>query len=264
MKMCGYGISGNRYLITASTRGIGKGIAKVLLREGATVVINGRYVETVESAVEELRSISKNVYGIAADLTSQSEIKLLVSEAVKIMGGLNGIVYVTGPPKPGMFSDLDLKDWDQGVKLLIMSAVWLTYYAIPHITKAHGSLVYVGSVAIREPIPNIVLSNTLRIALAGLVKSLSKELGPRGIRVNLVLPGYIMTDRIKQLAEKIAKTEGISVNEAVKKLSSRVPLGRIGEPKEIGEVVAFLLSEKASYINGAAIPVDGGLLNHVF
>ncbi|RLG80888.1 MAG: short-chain dehydrogenase [Thermoprotei archaeon] len=259
------GINGKKFLVTASTRGIGKGIAKVLLREGAVVTINGRSDDSVRRAVSELSSIARNrVYGVAADLTVESDVRELVSRSVSLMGGLDGFAYVTGPPKGGRFTELSIDDWDYGVKLLIMSALWLTKYSLPHILKSRGSMVFLTSVAIREPIPMIALSNTLRISIAGLVKTLAKELGPKGVRVNMVLPGHILTDRQRYLAERWAREKGSSPKAYFDMVAKKVPMGRLGTPEEVGEVVAFLLSPRASYVNGASIPVDGGLLNHVF
>lgn len=259
-----FGLEGRRVLVTASTRGIGFGIAKVLLREGARVVINGRYREGVDRAVEELRGLGE-VYGVAADLTRRGDVERLVEEAVRLLGGLDALVYVTGPPRPGYFTELSPEDWDYGARLLIMSAVWLTRAALPHLEKGvEPSIVYLSSVAVKEPIPNIALSNVLRIAVQGLVKTLARELGPRGIRVNAVLPGYILTDRVRQIARDRAAREGRSEEDVLRDIASEVPLGRIGEPEEVGHLVAFLISRYASYITGASIPIDGGLLRSVF
>ena len=253
-----------RVLVTASTRGIGFGIAKILLECGARVVINGRYRETVENALMKLRNLGE-VHGFVADLTDFEQVRELVKKAVEVLGGLDALVYVTGPPKPGFFKDLTLSDWEYGVKLLIMSAIWLTYLALPYLQKSDNpSIVYLTSVAVREPIPNIALSNTLRIAIHGLIKTLSRELGPQGIRVNAILPGYIMTDRLKQIIKDRAKRENRSEDEILKEFISSVPLRRIGEPEEVGYLVAFLISRYARYINGASIPIDGGLLQSVF
>ncbi len=260
------GLEGKKILVTASTRGIGFGIAKVLLREGAIVTINGRYKKTVEEALSNLRSEfpKARVYGVNADLTVKEDVERLVNEAYKLMGGLDGVAYVTGPPKGGYFSELNDDDWNYGFKLLVMSAVWISRYSIPYLLKSKGSIVFVTSIAIREPIPSIALSNTLRIAIAGLIKSLVREYSPKGIRFNMVLPGYVLTDRLMSLAKRWSEEKGVSVDEYLKNLADKVPLKRVAKPEEIGEVVAFLLSPRASYVNGAAVPVDGGLILHVF
>ena len=146
-----------------------------------------------------------------------------------------------------------------------MSAVWLTRYALPYLEESgKASITYLTSIAVREPIPYIALSNTLRIAVHGLVKTLAGELGSKGIRVNAVLPGHIFTDRTRELAEKKAGETGKSVEEVIEEYAREIPLKRLGKPEEIGYVVAFLISKYASYVNGASIPVDGGLLRSVF
>ncbi len=257
-------LKGYRVLVTASTRGIGYGIAKVLLENGASVVINGRSIETVTRALSRLKELG-NVYGVKADLTRQEDVEKLVEESIKFLGGLDAVVYVTGPPKPGFFNELSLNDWDYGVRLLILSAIWLTYYTLPHLRRSRNpSITFLTSVAVKEPIPNIALSNTLRIAVQGLAKTLSRELGSIGIRVNTVLPGYIMTDRVRQLIKDKARRTGKSEEEVLNDIVSEIPLKRIGEPEEVGYLVAFLISDYAKYINGASIPIDGGLLRSVF
>ena len=258
-----FGIDGYRVLVTASTKGIGKGVARVLLREGAVVTVCSRNEENVKAAVKELSEIG-TVYGFVADLTKRADVEALVRKAADAMGGIDSLVYVTGPPKPGVFSEISEEDWDYGIRLLIKSAIWVTRYALPYIkASGRGSIVYVTSVAVKEPIPNIVLSNTLRIAVHGLAKSLSRELAP-DVRVNAVLPGHIMTDRAIQLAEDVARRTGRSVEEVLAERAATIPLRRLGKPEDVGYLVAFLISPYASYITGASIPVDGGLLTSVF
>ncbi len=253
-----------RVLVTASTRGIGYGIARVLVENKARVVINGRNMERLEEAVKELRRMGE-AYGVRADLTVREEAESLVDRAAEYLGGLDALVYVTGPPRPGFFSDLELKDWEHGVRLLIMSAIWVTRKAIPFLKASDNpSITYLTSIAVREPIPNIALSNTLRISVHGLAKTLAGELGRQGIRVNTVMPGYIHTDRVEQLIRDRMERYGKTREEVLAEITESVPLGRIGRPEEVGYLVAFLISRYASYINGAAIPIDGGRLKTVF
>ncbi|HDJ51379.1 MAG TPA: SDR family oxidoreductase [Thermoprotei archaeon] len=260
-------LRGYRALVTASTRGIGRGIAEVFIECGAKVVVNGRRPEGVERALNELRNryISSQIYGVTGDLRNPDERAELVRRTAKLLGGLDTLVYVTGPPKPGEFLDLRQEDWREGIELLVMSAIDLVRESIAFLKESdNGSIILLTSVAVREPIPNLALSNILRIAVHGLVKTLSKEVGKYGIRVNAIMPGYILTDRVRQLAEEKSKRLGISTDEALKDFVKNVPLGRIGTPREVGYLAAFLASPFASYINGSSIPIDGGLLSSVF
>jgi 3-oxoacyl-[acyl-carrier protein] reductase len=259
-----FGIEGYRVLVTASTRGIGRGVAEVLLEEGARVVINGRSHESVKNTLEELK-LRGEIYGVPADLRKREDVQRLVNMAAELLRGLDAVVYVTGPPKPALFSELKPEDWEDAARLLSLSAVWVAYYSLPHLEKSENpSLTFLTSIAVKEPIPNIALSNVMRVSVHGLVKTLARELGPRGIRVNAIMPGYIMTDRVRQVAEDRARREGKTVEQVYREMASTVPLGRIGEPKEVGYLVAFLISRYASYITGASIPVDGGRMVSIF
>ncbi len=258
------GLEGLRVLVTASTRGLGRGVAEVLLEEGARVVINGSRRETVEKAVAELRALGE-VYGVPADLNSLENVERLVAEAERLLGGLDAGVYVPPPPPPGRVLEVPEEEWLKWSHGLALSPVWFARLLAPRLRGGpRGGLVYVTSIAVREPIPDIALSNVLRISIHGLVRTLAKELGPRGVRVNAVLPGYFLTDRVRSLAEKRARETGKPMEEVIKEMGSQVPLGRIGDPRELGWVVAFLLSPLASYVSGASVPVDGGRLNSVF
>ena len=259
-----FDLKGYRVLVTASTRGIGRGIAEVFLEEGAVVVINGRDKKRVDEAVRELRELGE-VYGVAADLRVAEQVESLVKQAVEYMGGLDVVAYVTGPPKTGTFESLSLEDWEDSIKLLVKSAIWLTYYSLPHLKKSpHPSMIFATSTAVREPIENLVLTNVLRLSVHGLIKSLARELGKYGIRVNGVMPGYIRTDGLARMIVEEAESTHRSSSDIRKEMEERIPLRRFGEPKEVGYVVAFLASKYASYINGASIPVDGGMLSSIF
>jgi len=259
-----FGIKGLRVLVTASSRGIGRGVAEVLLEEGARVVINGRDQARLEKTLVELRQLGE-VYAVRADLTRREEVEHLVNKAAELLGGLDALVYIPGPPRPGKFRDLGLEDWEYAARLLALSPVWAAYYALPWLEKSSNpSMVFSTSIAVREPLEDIALSNVMRISIHGLVKTLARELGPRGIRVNAILPGYIMTDRVRQVAEKRAAETGEPVEKVIEEMAANVPLRRIGTPREVGYLVAFLISPYASYVNGASIPIDGGLLRSVF
>jgi 3-oxoacyl-[acyl-carrier protein] reductase len=255
--------------VTASTRGLGRAIAEKLIEHGAKVVVNGSGRESVEKALAEIRALYRHstVYGVAADLTIPEEAARLVEEAARLLGGLDGGVFVPPPPPPGRFREVGEEAWRKWANALVLSPVWFSRSLLRHLKPrpdGAGGIVYVTSIAVREPIPDIVLSNVLRISIHGLVRSLAHELGPEGIRVNAVLPGYFLTDRVKSIAEKRSRSEGKAPEEILKEMALQVPLRRIGAPEELANVVAFLLSPMASYVHGASIPVDGGRLRSVF
>ncbi len=259
-------VEGLKVLVTASTRGLGRGAAEVLLDQGAYVVINGKNPDNMAKALSELRvKYGGRVYGVVADLTSKDDVYRLVDEAVKYLGGLDSLVYITGPPKPGKFTEIGVDEWEFNTRLLILNAIWLVNAVLPHLRKSSNpSIVFSTSVAVKEPIPYLALSNVLRISIHGLMKTLARELAPEGIRVNAVLPGHIETERTRKLIESKALKEGKTYEEVYREFASEIPMRRLGKPTEFGWVIAFLISKYASYVTGASIPVDGGLLRSHF
>lgn len=259
-------VEGLKVLVTASTRGIGRGVAEVLLANGATVVINGREKARVEGVVNELRGrFGDRVYGVAADLTVKEDVERLVDEAANYMGGIDTLVYITGPPKPGTFKDLSEEDWEVGVRLLVLNAVWMVRKALNYLRNSKNpSIIFFTGTAVREPDPYLTLSNVLRVGIHGLMKTLVRELGPEGIRVNAIMPGYIETDRVRSVLGTRASREGKPYDVVYREFVQQIPLRRIGKPEEAGWLVAFLASKYASYIHGASIPIDGGLLRSHF
>ncbi|MGA8542542.1 MAG: SDR family oxidoreductase [Thermoplasmata archaeon] len=252
---------GARVLVTAASQGIGFAAAQAFLGEGARVVVNSSNSERLTRAIGQLRPHGE-VHGVVADLTRQSELDRLLHETVGHLGGLDTLVYVTGSPHPGIFMEQGFDDWSRAAALLIVSPAYLARKSAEAMleSRARGRMVFLTSVAIREPIPNLATSSVCRIAVAGLVRTLSRELGPRGIRVNGILPGYIRTARIDEVAEDAARRRGTSSDEVIRGMERDIPLGRIGSPEELARAVVFLGSEMSSYVSGALLPVDGGLL----
>ena len=259
------GLRGKVTIVTASSRGIGKGIARVMLQEGARVMLFARNVNELKSTALELsRETGGDVAYVQGDLTNRDDVIRLIEETRRAMGPVDILIYNTGPPKPGLFSELSFDDWDYAVKLLLLSAVWLTKGVVDDMVKrGWGRLIYITSLTLRQPISNLVLSNTVRLSLAGLVKSLANEYGPKGITANGVMQGYVMTDRVRRLAEDEARRSGAPIEEVLKSMAKDIPVGRYGNPEEIGYLVAFLASDKASYINGSMILIDGGFVKCV-
>ncbi|ABL88261.1 short-chain dehydrogenase/reductase SDR [Pyrobaculum islandicum DSM 4184] len=253
-------LKGKVSIVTAASRGIGRGVASVLAREGSDLVIAARDSEKLKNVANELSSkYGVTVIPVSADLTNRGDVKRVVEETIKNFGKVDVLVYNTGPPKPGTFLELTEEDWDYGVKLLLMSAVWITRDVLPHmIERRQGRLIYITSSTLKQPIPTLTLSNVIRISLAGLVKTLAYQLGRYNILVNGIMQGYVDTDRVREVAAARAQREGRTVDEVLEEMGREIPLGRLAKPEEIGELVAFLASEKASYITGSLILIDGG------
>lgn len=256
-------LKGKGALVTAASKGIGLGVAKVLASEGCKVVISSRNQDSLQKAGERIAKETGNreVYGFSADLTAKEDIDRLLASARQRIGEIDILAYNTGPPKPGTFADLSDSDWEYGAKLLLLSATRLAKGVVPGMAqKRWGRLIFITSTTLRQPIGNLLLSNTVRLSLAGLSKSLATEYGPKGITCNGIMQGHILTDRQRQIAEDLSRRTGRSVEESMKQVLIEVPAGRYGTIDEIGYLVAFLASDKASYINGAMIPIDGGMI----
>jgi 3-oxoacyl-[acyl-carrier protein] reductase len=242
------------------------GTARVLAREGMRVVISSRSLANLERARETLvKDTGAEVLAVAADMTVRADLVRLVEEASRRFGGVDVLVYNAGPPKPGTFAELVYSDWEEATRLLLLSAVTLTQAVVPRMTaRKWGRLIYITSFTLKQPVANLVLSNTVRLGIAGLSKSLSRELGPSGITSNGIIQGYVSTDRALHLVEDRAAKTGTTVEGAYKEMAKGIPLGRYGEPEEVGALVAFIASERGGYLNGAMFTVDGGYVSSVF
>lgn len=255
------GLRGDAALVSASSSGLGKASAKALAREGCSVVVNGRDEERLDNAVEELRGEGEGkVVGQQGDITRRGDIEALVGTAVEEFGGLDHLVTSAGGPPSGAFLDTEDEDWMEAYDLLVMSVVRLVREAAPYLREDGGSVVNIASKSVKEAIPALVLSNSVRMSVIGLEKTLSRELAPE-VRVNAVLPASIHTSRIDDLVRQaVERGEYSSFEEGLEAWGRGIPLERMGEPGELGDVVAFLCSERASYVNGSAVPVDGGAM----
>jgi len=255
-------IAGNAALVTASSRGLGNASATALVREGVNVVINGRDAETLEAAAEELRAEAADgarVVPVVGDLTDEDDIVTLVETTVDEFGTIDHLVTSAGGPPSGTFLDTDDEDWYQAYDLLVMSVVRLVREAAePLAADGGGTIVNITSRSVKEAIDSLVLSNAVRMSVIGLEKTLSKEFAP-DVRVNAVLPGSHETSRIKELIEQgVERGDFDNYEQGLKQWGSSNPLGRIGDPMELGNTVAFLSSPISGYINGQSIVIDGG------
>jgi 3-oxoacyl-[acyl-carrier protein] reductase len=254
------GLQGKVALVAASSQGLGRACAHTLSAEGAKITICARDDRKLRAAADEIANDTGNqVLAIVADLTSARDCRQVVQETVDFFGGLHVLVTNNGGPPTGYFLDFDDNEWYRAVDLTLMSAVRLIRAAIPHMREQQwGRIINITSVSVKEPLDNLILSNSLRAGVVGMARTLANQLAADGITVNNVLPGYMLTDPIRELAETQARAQGKSTDEILAGLAGPVPLGRIGRPEELAAVIAFLASEQASFVNGTSILVDGG------
>lgn len=259
------GLGGKVALVCAASKGLGKAAALALAQEGATVVICARGREVLMAAAEEIaRASTATVRPIVADVSRPDGVTQVVADTVAAFGGLDVLVTNAGGPKTGTFDSLSDDDWRAAVDLTLLSVVRLCCEVLPHMRKRGGGrIINITSVSVKQPIDNLMLSNALRAAVIGFSKTLATELAKDGILVNCVAPGYTRTDRVTQLAEATARSEGVETEAVVSRLVSQIPLGRLGEPRELADVIAFLASDRASYVTGATIQVDGGFVRSI-
>lgn len=255
-------ISDKVFMVAASSKGLGYGIARELAQNGAVVCLASRNRSHVEEAAQTLRNETNgNVHASVFDAADAASIAAWAAEIKNVYGRLNGLVVNAGGPKPGNFDDFNDDDWQEAFNLTLMSAVRLIRETLPLFRAGGGgSILTVTSLSIKEPVDGLLLSNVFRSGVASLVKSLANELAKDNIRVNNIIPGRIDTDRVKSLDQNLAVKKGLSAGEVKKQLESTIPLGRYGTATEFGKAGAFLLSEAASYITGASLAVDGGMI----
>jgi 3-oxoacyl-[acyl-carrier protein] reductase len=245
------GLKDRRALVTAASKGLGRACAEALVVEGAGVFISSRDQASIEATANAIKAAG----WAAADVSKEPE--ALVDQARAKLGGIDILVVNAGGPPPGTFESTPLDSWEAAFQLTLMSAVRLVKAALPDLkTSDQGRIVFITSVSVRQPIPHLVLSNSLRAAVTGLAKTLSNELAPDRITVNCLAPDAILTDRIRSLAAGA----GGNTEEELKRRAAGAPMRRFGEPAEFGAACAFLCSKQAGYITGQTLGVDGGAL----
>jgi 3-oxoacyl-[acyl-carrier protein] reductase len=252
-------LAGKVALVAASSKGLGKATAREFAREGARVVMCARS-EALESTAAEIREeTGAEVLAVRADVTVPEEIDRLVQTTLEHFGQIDILVLNAGGPPPGNFLDLKPADWEAAVQLTLMSAVRLCYAVVPQmLEQGSGSIVAIESITVKQPVDNLILSNAIRMAVIGMLKSMANELGPKGIRINSVNPTFTWTGRVDQLLTNRANLAGTSVEEEAGKIAATIPLGRMGKVEEFGRTVAWIASPAASYIHGHALLFDGG------
>ncbi len=260
------GLKGARVLVTAASKGLGAATARQFSLEGALVVISSRNLETLQTtAARIVEETSKPIFTHAADVTDAEQVRRMVQNAAETLGGLDIIVTNAGGPPAGQFDDFDLGAWEKAIQLNFTSTVSLIQIALPHLRRSRrAAILTITSIAARQPVANLTLSNAIRPAVIGLTKTLSQELGADNIRVNSILPGITNTERITHLNQARAQKNNTSIETEMEKIASDIPLGRIGTPEEFANAAVFLCSPAAGFITGVALAVDGGATRTIF
>lgn len=259
-------LHGRAAIVGGASRGIGRAIALALAREGCRVAMAARGREALAEAAEAIaRETGSQTFPVPCDLSRAEDVRRLVAEAVGAFGRLDIVVANTGGPPPGLFEELGEDAWQRAVDGTLLSVVRLVREALPHLKlSGSGRVVAIASVAVKQPLDYLVLSNSLRLGVVGLAKTLSRELARYNITVNAVCPGNIATERLMALLEERARRTGRSLEQVVAEEEARIPLGYLGEAEDVANLVLFLCSDKARYITGTTIQVDGGSTLAVF
>ena len=254
------GIRGKIALVSASSKGLGRAIAEELAAEGANLVMCARGEEALRSSADSIRkSAGVKVVEVAADVSQQEGIDRVAKSALDAFGRVDILVTNSGGPPSGSFDNFTPDAWESATRLLLYSAVGLARAVLPGMKERRwGRVLNVTSIAVKQPIDGLMLSNSLRAAVTGFARTLANEVAQFNVTVNNIMPGYTRTDRVDQLARATSEKTGMSLKEAYARWEKEIPMGRLGEPREFAALAAFLASERASYITGSSIAVDGG------
>ena len=254
-----FGLQGKVALVAASSRGLGRAVAEDLATEGAKLILCARGEEELNRTAAALRERGAEVEAVAADLSTEDGVDSVVSAGMNRFGPIDILVTNAGGPPSGPFETHDIEAWRSAVRVNLESVIYLTRAVLPRMKERRwGRIVNVTSIAVKQPVDGLILSNSIRNAVTGLARTLANEVAPFGVTVNNVLPGYTRTERLVDLAVAIARRTGITTADAEKRWISEIPMGRLGEPREFAALVVFLCSERASFITGTSITVDGG------
>ncbi len=259
------GINGKTAVVCGASKGLGRACAEQLADEGVNLVVCSRNFDKIFSTA---RSISEkygvNVVPIAADISQPESPDKLVGEAIKKFESVDILINNTGGPPPGRFDDIEDSEWENAFNLTLMSIVRMTRAVLPHMSSnGWGRIVNLASISVKQPIPGLILSNSLRSAVVGMAKSLSQDVASKGVLINTIATGNIDTERLRSIIKSRAKAAGVTEKKELSALESTIPMGRIGRPEELASLVVFLASERASYITGVTIQVDGGFFSGI-
>jgi 3-oxoacyl-[acyl-carrier protein] reductase len=260
------GLKSKVALVAAASRGLGRAVAEELATEGASIVVCARNEKTInQSAAEIADRTNAQVLAVTGDVSVPGDIKRIVESGIARFGRIDILVTNAGGPPAGRFETLSAEEWEQATRLTLYSAIELARQVLPGMKERRwGRILNITSIAVKQPVENLMLSNSLRAAVTGFARTLANEVAAEGITVNNVLPGYTRTERLEELATMMASKQGISAAEFEAKWEQEIPMKRLGEPHEFAALAAFLVSERASYITGTSIQVDGGWVRSLF
>lgn len=254
------GLKGKVAFVAAASRGLGRAVAEELAAEGASLIICARNAENINRVAERITETSNvSVLPVVADVSNPEDVNRAVQSGIEKFGRIDILVTNAGGPPAGRFEDLSREMWENATRLTLTSVLELTRAVLPGMRKRKwGRILNITSISVKQPVENLMLSNSLRAAVTGFARTLANETAADGITVNNILPGYTRTERVVELANAAAENEGISQAAATAKWENEIPMRRLGEPREFAALAAFLVSERASYITGTSIAVDGG------
>lgn len=246
-------------LVAAGSKGLGRAVAEELAAEGAAVVICARGHEAIDVTCDHIRRAGGRAHGVVADVAAPDDVGHVVTEARRVFGPVDILVTNSGGPRSGRFEALTPEDWEAATRVLLTSAVGFARAVLPAMRERRwGRILTITSIATKQPIDGLMLSNSLRSAVTAFARTLANEVAAEGVTVNNLMPGYTRTERVVDLSDQMAATHGTTPAAVIGKWEAEIPMGRIGEPKEFAALAAFLASERASYITGQSIAIDGG------
>ncbi|HUR19817.1 MAG TPA: SDR family oxidoreductase [Vicinamibacterales bacterium] len=260
-----FGIRDRVALVSAGSKGLGRAIAETLAAEGARVVVCARGAAALDATCRGIVEAGGRCHGIAADVSVPGDVAKVVAEAESTFGSVDILVTNSGGPKSGRFETLTPEDWDAAARLLLSSAVGFARAVVPGMrARKWGRIINVTSIAAKQPVDGLMLSNSLRAGVVAFARTLSTEVARDGITVNNLLPGYTRTQRVLDLSGQMAAAGGTTPEDIVKRWEAEIPMQRLGEPRELAALAAFLASEQAAYMTGQSIAVDGGWIRGLF
>ena len=254
------GLKNKVALVAASSRGLGRAVAEELAAEGTSLVLCARDAQALaETGAAIQRESGAQVLAVPADVAVASDVKRVIDSGVERFGQIDILVTNAGGPPAGKFESITREQWEQAVRLTLYSAIELARQVLPGMKeRGWGRILNITSIAVKQPVENLILSNSLRAGVTGFARTLANEVAAAGITVNNIMPGYTRTERVEELAVMMAEKQGISPAEFKARWEQEIPMKRLGEPREFAALAAFLVSERASYITGTSIQVDGG------